>query len=145
MDIKIEAAHTADWLALQALITGSGLPLDGLADHLTTTLIARDGDNIIGSAALEVYGDAALLRSVAVAATHRSQGLGQQLTALALELARSRNVREVYLLTETAAEFFPRFGFAPLLRDAVTPAVQQSVEFQSACPASALVMRAELT
>src|SRR2546426_9100157 len=49
-------------------------------------------------------------------------------------------IKSVYLLTETAGGFFPRFGFRAIPRDAVDPAVQRSVEFTSACPTSALVM-----
>jgi len=77
---------------------------------------------------------------VAVAAEQRGRGLGAALTATALDLARRRGVRTVYLLTETAAEFFPRFGFRPVPRPAVDPAVLGSAEFTTACPASALVM-----
>jgi amino-acid N-acetyltransferase len=58
--------------------------------------------------------------------------------------AQVHGVRRVFLLTETAADFFPRFGFRPVARTAVPAAVQQSVEFSSACPASALVMVKEL-
>ena len=50
----------------------------------------------------------------------------------------------VYLLTETASGFFPRFGFHPTHRAAVDLAVQQSVEFTSACPASMHVFVATL-
>ena len=71
---------------------------------------------VVGSAALEFYGKAALLRSVAVVAELRGAGLGHRLTGAALDLARQRGVTAVYLLTETAADFFPRFGFRPTQR-----------------------------
>jgi amino-acid N-acetyltransferase len=141
----IEAATAADLPAILALLARSGLPEAGLADHLATALVARSGGAIAGSAALEVYGEAALLRSVAVDAAWRGQGLGQALTRAALDLARQRGVVTVYLLTETAAGFFPRFGFRPVPRAAVAPAVQQSVEFTSACPASAQALALRLT
>jgi amino-acid N-acetyltransferase len=140
----IEAATAADLPAILALLARSGLPEAGLADHLATALVARAGGAIAGSAALEVYGEAALLRSVAVDAAWRGQGLGQALTRAALDLARRRGVVTVYLLTETAAGFFPRFGFRPVPRAAVAPAVQQSVEFTSACPASAQALALRL-
>ncbi len=57
-----------------------------------------------------------------------------------LAAAANRGVQQVYLLTETAADFFPRFGFQPIARSAVDPAVQTSIEFTSACPASAVAM-----
>ena len=46
----------------------------------------------------------------------------------------------MYLLTETADLFFPRFGFGPILRSEVSQRVQRSVEFTSACPQSARAM-----
>jgi len=136
----ISPATPADLPAIFELLQRSALPRDGLDAHVATTLVARDANGLVGTAALELYGTAALLRSVAVAAERRGRGLGAALTATALDLARRRGVRTVYLLTETAAEFFPRFGFRPIPRPAVDPAVLGSAEFTTACPASALVM-----
>jgi amino-acid N-acetyltransferase len=142
--ITIEAVRPSDLPAVLALLERSGLPQEGLVDHLATTLVARSGDEVVGSAALEIYGAAALLRSVAVDSALRSHGLGQRLTRTALDVARQLGITSVYLLTETAGDFFPRFGFRTIDRSAVDPAVQQSVEFTSACPASAQVLVASL-
>ena len=140
MAATIAPADDADVPAILALLERSGLPQDGFTDHARTALVARAGDSVVGSAALELYGRAALLRSVTVDASLRGQGLGQQLTRAALDLARQRGVKTVYLLTEIAGGFFPRFGFHPIERSAVDTAVQQSVEFTSACPVSAQVL-----
>jgi len=142
---QIDAAHAADAAAIFALLEQQHLPLDGLRDHLSTTLVARtDGGQIVGSAALEIYADGALLRSVAIAADRQQRGLGRQLTESAIALARDRQVRAIYLLTTTAEEYFPRFGFERIARAEVPPGVQTSVEFTSACPSSATVMRKTL-
>src|SRR6185436_20434859 len=98
----------------------------------------------IGSAALEVYPDGALLRSVAVAPESQRQGLGHELTAAAIRLAETLNVPALYLLTTTAEQFFPRFGFDRIARVDVPATVQASVEFTSACLTSATVMRKTL-
>jgi amino-acid N-acetyltransferase len=143
--IQIGPAAPADLPAVLALLTASGLPHDGLAEHFDAALVARDGEVLVGSAALELYGEAALLRSVAVAEGLRGQGLGRQLATAALDLARARGVRRVYLLTTTAEGYFPSFGFAPIARAEVEPAVQTSVEFTGACPASAAVLALSLT
>jgi amino-acid N-acetyltransferase len=140
MPPTISAAAPPDLPAVLDLLERSQLPSAGLADHVASTLVARDGVRIVGTVALELYGQAALLRSVAVAAERRGRGLGQALTRAALELARQRGVRTVYLLTETAAAFFPRFGFRPIPRPEVDPAVLGSAEFTTACSVSALVM-----
>ena len=104
-------------------------------------MVARDAGQVVGAAALELYADAALLRSVVVDASVRGQGVGQQLTVSALALANELGVSTVFLLTTTAADFFPRFGFERITREDVPASVRASVEFQSACPASAVVMR----
>lgn len=144
MPLAITPASAADVPSIVALLERCQLPTAGWRDHLETTLVAREGGRIVGSIALELYGEAALLRSAAVEADHRGYGLGSELTRAVLDLARSRGIRSVYLLTETAGEFFPRFGFRPLTRAEVPDAVRQSVEFTSACCASALVMRLTL-
>ena len=137
---EIVAARPADWPTLATLLRDSGLTLDGLEAHLAATIVARDATSLLGCAALELYGTDALLRSVAVAAEHRGKGLGEALTAAAIALARQRGVRGIYLLTETAERFFPRFGFEIISRDAVPAVVKASAEFTTACPASATVM-----
>jgi amino-acid N-acetyltransferase len=143
MSAAIELARPDDAAAILDLLERSALPTDGWIDHLGATLVARDAGRIVGSAALEIYGDGALLRSVAVDESLRGHGLGVSLTHAALALARARGIRDVFLLTTTAERFFPKFGFVRVSRDAVPPGVRQSIEFTSACPASAVVMRWE--
>jgi len=144
MAATIANASDSDLPAILDLLRRSDLPPDGLAEHLATTVTAMENGRLVGCAAVELYGESALLRSVAVDETLRGQGLGQALTAAALDLARARGVRTAYLLTTTAGGYFPRLGFREITRDAVDPAVQQSVEFTTACPGSAVVMRLDL-
>jgi amino-acid N-acetyltransferase len=61
-----------------------------------------------------------------------------------LNIAQRCDMKAVFLLTTTAEQFFPRLGFEPISRADVPESVQASVEFQSACPASATVMRKQL-
>ncbi len=144
MAIIIDAAQEIDLPAILALLEKSVLPQDGLSDHVATTLVAREDHAIVGSAALELYGTVALLRSVAVADQLRGQGLGQQLTKEALKLAEQHGVTLVYLLTETASGFFPRLGFRPIPRSEVAPAIHASTEWTTACPDTAQAMVADL-
>ena len=112
-----------------------------MLDHLNTAVVARGHDGVVGIAALEVYADGALLRSVAVEATKRGSGLGSRLTESELDLARTLTVPAVYLLTTTAEGFFPKLGFDRIERALVPAGVRASVEFQSACPSTAIAMR----
>jgi amino-acid N-acetyltransferase len=58
--------------------------------------------------------------------------------------ARQAGIQDVYLLTTTAEHYFPRFGFSCVSREEVGAEVRASVEFQEACPSSAVVMRKSL-
>ena len=142
--MEIRAATATELVPVLDLLERCALPVMGLSDHVDTLLVADNGTRVVGSAALELHGDNALLRSVAVDASARGKGLGQRLTLAALDLARSRGTRDVFLLTTTAETFFFRFGFEPAERTNVPDAVRQSVEFTSACPASAVVLRKHL-
>ena len=144
MGRHIDRARGDDAPAVLRLLERNHLPLERLTDWITTTLVARENGQIIGSAALELYPDGALLRSVAVAPEAQGKGLGQELTAAAIRLADTLNAPALYLLTTTAEQFFPKFGFERIARADVPATVQASVEFTSACPTSATVMRKTL-
>jgi arsenate reductase (thioredoxin) len=139
--VRVEAAAAQDFDALCALLASVELPTDGLAEHLGTALVAREGETIVGCVALELYGDAALLRSLAVTPSCQGRGLGRQLARSALELGREAGVRTFCLLTLTGREFFAReFAFRPVARSESPGAVRRSAEFTSACPAAAQTM-----
>lgn len=142
--MELTPAGPADLPALRALLTAAALPLDDFDAHLDAAVVARDGERVVACAALELYPPYALLRSVAVDAGVRGQGLGLAVTRAAIALARQHGLQALFLLTETAGGFFPKVGFAPVPRAAVPEAVRQSVEFTTVCPVSALVMRLDL-
>jgi amino-acid N-acetyltransferase len=132
MDIRLARPDESGQVA--ELVTASRLPVAGLAG-VWRTWVAVDGDQLLGTASLERHGDALLLRSVAVRAGQRGRGVGAELVRAALAAAGPR--RSVALLTETAAGWFPRFGFRPVERTALDPALAASAELAGACPATA--------
>ena len=81
---------------------------------------------------------------MAVADTHRGHGVGEMLVETLLTSARDMGITHVYLLTETAGDYFPKFGFETVERSSVPTSVQESVEFASVCPVSALAMELRL-
>ncbi|MEP6768640.1 MAG: arsenic resistance N-acetyltransferase ArsN2 [Acidobacteriota bacterium] len=141
----IEPAVPADYDGVVQLLMAARLPVQGLSSRLPHALIARDSEGrLAGCVALEVYGSVALLRSLAVSPSRRGQGLGERLAGEALKLAAHAGARDVYLLTETAAGFFPRFGFVTEDRSLAPAPLRASAELQSACPASAILMHAKV-
>jgi GNAT superfamily N-acetyltransferase len=110
MDVTITKARPDDGPELLQLLRTSGLPLDGVLDHLPTALVARSEARIVGSAVLELYGEGALLRSVAVDTAARGTGLGRQLTEAALRLAVRRLTSPVSRRTQWGAAVTSRTG-----------------------------------
>ena len=138
--IEIESARLEDYDGIRHLLQANALPLDGLTDHLDHAFVARADGHIVGVSALEIHDDGGLLRSVVVDDAQRGTGIARRLVEAALTLARERRLPAVYLLTTTAADYFPKLGFVTIARDDVPASVRQSIEFTSACPASATVM-----
>ena len=143
--VAISPAQPSDRDNVEALLQRQHLPILGLRNQRQHMVVARDGSRIVGCASVELYDDGALLRSVAVDPEYRGSGVGGNLTRAALDLAERHNVSAVYLLTETAERFFPRFGFEILDRADVPPGVRLSAEFAHACCPSAHVMRKVVT
>jgi len=141
----LRRAENSDLDGISSLLRECRLPVDGVEEALAHAVVAPAGDCIVGCVALELHGGVALLRSLAVSPSARGRGLGAALTREALKMARNLGARDVYLLTETAGDFFPRFGFAAEDRATAPASLQASVEFRSACPASARMMHARVT
>lgn len=140
-EIKISPATAADVAAIKSILIANDLPTDGVDDHWKTFIVARDGDKIVACGGAEAYQFAALIRSVAVLPEHRSHGIGRKIVRQLLDRLASRGLREFYLLTTTAEEYFKKRGFKTIDRDEVHPQLMSSREFQGACPDTAVCMR----
>jgi len=140
-DIIISAATADDLPAIKDLLLANTLPTDGVEDHWKTFVIARDGARIVGCGGSEPYQFVALIRSIAVADDYRSKGIGRRIVRQLLDRLASRGIREFYLLTTTAEEYFKRRGFKTIDRDEVHPQLLSSPELQGACPSTAVCMR----
>lgn len=142
------AATANDRDDIEALLQANGLPVAGVAELLADDprqfVVAHAGGRLVATAALEMCGDHALLRSVAVNDAWRARGLGRALVEQVVAQATARGLDGLYLLTMTAEAYFPRFGFTRVERVEVPSSVARTVEFTSACPASAVTMHKSL-
>lgn len=126
---------------LQTFLVSNQLPADDLTLNNNLLLAYfNTHENLVGSGGLEFYDDLALLRSLAVSPELRGQQLGKEIVADLLKAAKEKNIREVYLLTQTASFFFQKLGFKIVSREDVPPAIQKSSEFANVCPVSAEVL-----
>src|SRR5512135_2374721 len=103
----IRPALPGDLPAVLALLEAAGLPRAGVSEWLPRFVVGERGGAVVAAAGLEVYGRAGLLRSVVVSPELRGSGLGAALTDRIAADAAAAGVRVLYLLTTTAAEYFP--------------------------------------
>jgi amino-acid N-acetyltransferase len=130
--------------AVVALLAAEKLPVDDLPEKLDNFVVALEDEHLVGVAGLEMYGPYGLLRSVAVDRAYRGKGIADRLLKQIESLAEARQLKAVFLLTETAAGYFSRKGYQSISRAEVPEEVQQSTEFSHVCPQSAVVMMKNL-
>lgn len=135
---------TESFEAFRALLKASNLPADDL-DYKKDLLVGYyEGDDLVGTGGLEIYGPYALLRSLSVRLGIRGKAVGTTITEFLLAEAKMRKLKAIYLLTETAHGFFLKKGFTDVARNEVPPEVKQSAEYSKLCSQTAAVMRLEL-
>ena len=130
--------------AILVLLKTNNLPVSDFGYGKRIFLVALSEGKTIGCVAVEVYETDGLLRSLAVKSDFRGKGIGQKLVAEAETWSRDYGLKKLYLLTTTAAGFFPKMSWSKTDRQAVPKNIALSIEFSSICPSTAVCMIKEL-
>lgn len=144
VQIAVRLATAQDVTRIAALLEANDLPTADLADSRPEFLILEQEAALVGVGGLELFGEVALLRSVAVARDRQKTGLGSRLLGELERHAAQRGIRDLVLLTQTAERFFARRGYQPIERSAIPRSLQTTSEFRLLCPASAICMSKRL-
>ena len=136
----VRAAAAGDAAAVVRLLRDCDLPTADVAQHLPHFFVARSNGALVGVVGVQPAGQEGLLRSLAVAADFRGQGIARALCARAAEHAPRQGIRTLYLLTTTASAFFAGLGFEGVQRATVPQSIRSTLEFSTLCPGSAVVM-----
>jgi amino-acid N-acetyltransferase len=143
MSPQLRPAEAGDLPALLGLLCAAGLPIDDLsAEALEGFVVAVEacGNALVAAGALEAHGTEGLLRSLAVAPDFSDAGLGTAIVQQLIRRAGTLGVRRIWLLTLTAEDYFPRFGFRRADRLAAPPVIAATAEFDRLCPGGAVCM-----
>ncbi|GAB4000883.1 hypothetical protein GCM10028807_55260 [Spirosoma daeguense] len=141
MALHIENARPDEKETVVALLEQGDLLTEDLPEGLPHFVIAKYEQTPVGVAGLESFGTVGLLRSVAVDPAYQGKGIASQMIDRLLAIANNRHLHEPYLITTSAEGYFDRYGFATVSRDTVPEAIQQTRQFSSLCPSSAIVMK----
>lgn len=143
-EIEIRQGNNGYREAVVTLLKSENLPVEDLPASLDNFFIAVDHNNIVGAIGLENYNNGGLLRSLVVDVDYRNEKIAGKLVTQLEEKAKTLGINEMYLLTETAPEYFANKGYQKINRTEVPTHMQQSSEFSHVCPASAIVMKKAL-
>lgn len=142
--LTLRSATAADADSIRGLLERNGLPSSDLRTSRPQFIVACEGARLVAAGAIEPFGDAALLRSLAVDAQWRGAGVGRLIVAELERRAQAAGISELVLLTLTARDFFAHLGYDARERSQVPGAVLDSTEFRSLCPACAHCMAKNL-
>lgn len=107
-DLDAVMALLAPYMENNLLLKRSG---EQVADLLQTGFVARDGGQVIGFAAVEIYSSKlAEIQCLAVDSDWQQRGVGKQLVACCIDMARRENVLELMAIS-ASDEFLVSCGF----------------------------------
>ena len=138
----IRPLASGDQPVLITLLAEAGLPVEDVyeADWLLLSGYFEE-NRLIAAGGLERCGDSLLLRSVVTVADRRGQGLSSDLLKELHVKARKSGYDRVWLLTETATEFFQlHHGYELQPRSAAPETIRDSMEFSTLCSSTANLM-----
>lgn len=128
-----------------SLLDNNKLPSNDCNEHIKNFIVIENNNEIIGAGGLEVYDDIGLVRSIVVDQQYRSNGIAKKLYKLIEAQAYQFNIKSLYLLTETAIEYFNKLGFEIKQRSEIPITIIQTKQLKELCPASATVMYREIS
>lgn len=118
---------------LREFLTRADLTLSGLDAPTVRLWLLRDPNGLVqGSTGYEVSdsGHDVLIRSVAVDAAARANGLGLRLAQFALDEAARSGARRAWLFSRRSGPFWQRLGFTPANRDDLAATLSNTHQVQ---------------
>ena len=129
MGVALRLARPDDIPEIERLLAAEWLPPMAIQEFLDSFWVVESDGRVAGAAGIEIYNEAAVLRSVVVSPKLRGTGEGDRLVRTGLDYARAHGAKRVYLFTMHAAPFFARYGFEPVTTGDFEPSVRDSWQY----------------
>jgi amino-acid N-acetyltransferase len=141
--MNIVPASQNSFSAAIHLLKKNNLPTEDL-DPGKQLFVVEEGNEVVGTVTVEYDYDNALLRSLSVTEEKRNTGVGIGLVEFIEDYVQQQGVRNIYLLTTTAAGFFLKRGYEITDRNTVPDFIKNTSEYSFICSAASTVMKKEL-
>lgn len=131
-----------NYLEVETLLGVSSLPISDLESNNKVVYYGcYHNGQLISCVGLEKYANVALLRSLAVHSDFQNKGLAITLVQYAESLCKAKQISEIYLLTNTAENFFLNRGYQIYKRADTPSVIKETSQFSEICPSSSSLMR----
>ena len=138
--IEILSVEPDDFDSIINLLNHYGLVIQDIDLNKQIFIKLTQNSEILGIGAVELYKPYGLIRSLAVNPDKTKLGLARELVSSLELIGSSNNIKQLYLLTETAEPFFTKLGYTSIDRETTPEAIKLTNQFNTLCPASAAVM-----
>lgn len=136
----IRQAISDDLGKIKLLLESVSLPSVDIGDHISNFLVLEYAGTLIGTIGMELYGETALLRSLAIRKEYQFDGYGRNLYQCLVLNAQKNGVKHIYLLTTTAEKYFSKKGFRKISRYEVPEEIKNTTEYTTLCPSDSICM-----
>jgi amino-acid N-acetyltransferase len=125
--VTLTKATLDDITAMQSLVVDEikdGVILnrsnDEVATNIRSYILAKDGDTLVGYAALHIHSARlAEIRSLIVSTSSRGEGIGAKIVKYMLKEAKELKVKEDVLVLTYLPEFFKKIGFVEIDKEKI--------------------------
>lgn len=139
--LDIRPAGPEDLGAIKVLLAVCLLPSHDESDGRSTFFVAESERGIIGVCGIEqCEGSVALLRSLGVMPGYRKQRIGRRLIHRAISHVQDRGIERLFVLTESATDYFQNSGFIAQERKSAPNELKGSLSLGGHTPSSALLL-----
>ena len=130
----IRPATRAHVGSIRELLQSLKLSMDGVTlETISSFLVLENEKGFVGCVGMDVFGEDAVLHSLAVRPDARGAGYGWMLADTVIAQARYRGARRLYLVTERASDFFAaKHGFHVVDHSTIASEVAASPTFRAA-------------
>ena len=127
--VTLKKAGAGDIPRITRLLKEYRLPASDVPDKIDSLFLALSDRHVVGIGGVELLGEYGLLRSLAVNRDDQGRGYGTAITDALIGHARERGVRELFLLTIDAQQFFKRQGFEEIDRSLAPVPIKETSQF----------------
>lgn len=143
-NLTLKRASDKDLYKAEDILKQNDLMYEDIRSNNIELFFAYKNNIFTGIIGLERFNNLGFLRSLVILEEYRKKGCGREICIGLLNYAKSKGIKEVYLLTTTAKNFFEKINFNLVKPEKIPKAIKNTGQFSYFCPDSAACLKINL-